>query len=501
MLALQCGQPERSGSARTRRRSKLPWPGAAGERTETRAGERRPFHRSAGGVLSAAAALLAFASPHPPLLAQDPDGPAGTLAGLVYDSTAGVPLPAATVAVIGTTAMTETDEEGRFRIEDVPAGEHAVTFFHPRLGTLGVGGGHRTVVVTSGSVSDVRLAVPSRETILGIRCSVEEGEGDTSVGGTVTDSITGVPLPGARVTAFARRGGLPARWREVAEVRTGDSGEYRLCNLDGSPDISVTAFFGTSETGHREIAPAGPRILDIAIRIADPVSIAGTVLDHLTRAPLRGARVRLLGTGRDMLTDSAGRFAFTEVPPGIQVVRTDRPGYASRTDSLTAFSREALGLEIPLATEAVVMEPLTVTGRRGDPVYTTPGTRFSGLTEAQVDSALPRVADLASLVRASRMPGLSVRNVWVPDAFGLLREGLCIEIQRRRGGRMANACNMVEVRLNDGPLPEPMFFLKELAPQDIRRFQLVTPLEAGFLYGDRGANGVLLLYTRRGGGR
>ena len=317
----------------------------------------------------------------------------------------------------------------------------------------------------------------------------------------MTDAITGVPLPRAKVTAFARRRRLLSRRNAVAEVRTGDSGEFRLCNLDGSLELSVTAFFGTNETGHHRIVEAGPQILDMAIRIADPVTITGTVMDHATRAPLPSARVRLMGTDYDMLTDSAGRFAFTGVPPGKQVIQTDQLGYASRTDSLTAFSREALGLEILLATEAIVLDPLVITGRGGDPIFTTPGTRFSGLTEAQVDSVLPRVADLASLVRASRMPGLSVRNVWVPDAFGHLQEGVCIEIQRRRGTGMPNACNMVEVFLNDGPVPSPMFFLKDFNPQDIRRFQLITPIEAGFLYGDRGANGVLLLYTQRGGGR
>ena len=467
---------------------------------------RRPGPiRILAGRLPARAALptLLLLAPQQPFLhAQDhPDSATGTVTGLVYDSTASVPLSDARVAVTGTAAMTDSDEEGRFRLEDVPVGEHTVMFFHPRLATLGVGGGNRTVVVTAGSVAEVHLAIPSRETILGIWCSMEEGSGDTSVGGTVTDAITGVPLPGAKVTAFARRGGLLQWKRKVAEARSGNAGDFRLCNLDGSLDLSVTAFFGTNGTGHHEITRTGNRTLDITIRIADPVSITGTVTDYATGAPLQSARVRLLGTDHDMLSDSAGRFAFAGVPPGKQVIRTDLLGYASRTDSLTAFSREALGLGIPLATEAIVMEPLVVTGRRDDPVYTTRGTRFSGLTEAQVDSVLPRVADLASLVRASRMPGLSARNVWVPDAFGHLREGLCIEIQRRRGAGGPNACNMVEVRLNDGPVPDPMFFLMELSPRDIRWYQIITPLEAGFLYGDRGANGVLLLYTQRGGGR
>lgn len=466
---------------------------------------RRSHHplRNATRCLQGEAALAfcILAVPQAHLLAQDPEELTGTVAGLVYDSTANAPLAAARVAVMGTSATGTSDAEGWFRIEGVPVGEHTVTFFHGRLAELGVGAGSQTVVVAAGSVAEAYLTVPSRETMLGVWCSVEEGVGDTSIGGIVTDAITGVPLPGAKVTASARRPGFLQRRSDVAEVRTDNSGEFRLCNLDGSLDLTVKAFFGTTGTDRYEIVEAGPQILDVAIRIADPVTIAGTVMDHATRAPLQTARVRLLGTGHDRLTDSAGRFVFTDVPPGRHVIRTDQLGYASRTDSLTAFSREALGLEILLATEAIVLEPLVVTGRRDDPIYTTRGTRFSGLTEAQVDSVLPRVADLASLVRASRMPGLSVRSVWVPDAFGQQREGLCIEIQRRRGAGAPNACNMVEVRLNDGPVPDPMFFLKELNPTDVRWYQIITPIEAGFLYGDRGANGVLLLYTQRGGGR
>ncbi|MYH52102.1 MAG: hypothetical protein F4139_04015 [Gemmatimonadetes bacterium] len=474
----------------------LPTPAAREERP---CGMRTPMHPRVlvHGLLALGTLLLTAQA----RAASAQEGPTGTVTGLVYDSTTSTPLEGANVAVVGTSAMTESDEEGRFRLEDVPVGEHTVMFFHPRLGTLGVSGTGQTVVVTAGSAVETYLAIASRETILAGWCSIEEGVGNTSIGGYVTDVVTGVPLPGARVSAFAQHTGILARRSKVAEVRTGNSGEFRLCNLDGSLDLSVTAFFGTSETDHMAIAETGPQILDMRIRIADPVSITGTVMDHTTRAPLVGARVRLLGTAFDMLTDSVGRFGFPSVPPGKQVIQTDQLGYATRTDSLTAFSREALGLEILLANEAIVLEPLVITGRSADPIYTTPGTRFSGLTEAQVDSVLPRVADLASLVRASQMPGLSVRNVWVPDAFGSLREGLCIEIQRRRGGGMPNACNMVEVRINDGPVPEPMFFLKELNPTDIRWYQIITPLEAGFLYGDRGANGVLLLYTQRGGRR
>lgn len=429
------------------------------------------------------------------LAAQDAAGATGTVIGLVYDSTTSTPLANANVAVHGTNAFSESDEDGQFRLEDVPVGEQTVVFFHSRLGTLGVNATPQRVVVTERTISEVYLTVPSRATILSGWCSAEPGEGDTSIGGVVTDAITGVPLPRARVTAFGATSGVLQRRRVVREARTGNSGEFRLCHLDSSEPLTVTVVFGSSESMPFDIAGPGPQIHDVAIHIADPVTIRGSVVDYATEAPIPGAHVQLVGSNHSEFTDSGGTFGFVGVPPGRQIIETSMIGYAPRLDSLTVFSNEALGLEIPLATEAIALDPLVVTGRRQERVFTTPGTRFSGLTEAQVDSIIPRVLDFASLARAARVPGLSITETMLANAFGDPQIGVCIEMQRNRG-RNPNACNMVEVRINDGPVPDPGFFLLDLNPQDVARIQFITPLEAGLLYGDRGANGVLLIYTR-----
>ncbi len=431
------------------------------------------------------------------LAAQDANGPTGTILGIVYDSTTSAPLAEARVAVMGTSAIGNTGENGEFRLDSVPEGEHTLMFFHQRLGTLGVAGSTQQVVVRGESVAEAYLAIPSRETILTAWCSAETNLGNTSIGGVVTDALTSVPLPGARVVALGDRVGVMQRRRVVAEARTGNSGEFRLCGLDADTELSITATFGTNATLPVEIVRAGPHVMDMTIHISDPVTINGTVMDYATRAPLPGAQVRLVGTNHDAITNAEGRFAFAGIPPGRQIIQTDNLGYATRIDSLTVFSNEALGFEILLATEAIVLEPLVVTGRRRDRrITTTPGTRFSGLSEAQVDSLIPRMFDFASLARAARMPGLSVTETYIADAFGTPQIGVCIEMQRGRAGTNPNACNMVEVRINDGPVPDPAFFLHELNPQDVKSIQFITPLEAGLLYGDRGRNGVLLIYTR-----
>ncbi len=467
---------------------------------------RRAASRASGtrarAVAVAVATWFAVAAGASSARAQDADAAAspretGTIVGLVYDSTESVPLAGARVAAVGTSAVARTDDDGRFRMDDVPVGTRAVVFFHARLGTLGVAGSTPSVEVTPESVVEAYLTVPSRETILSAWCAAEGGASGISVGGVVTDALTGVPLPGARVTALGDRSGVLGRRAVLKEVVSEAAGEYRLCGLAGEGAISVAARFGSGAAPPLELPASGPVLLDIAIRISDPVTITGTVLDYATRAPLQSARVRILGTERDALTDSAGRFGFAGVPPGRHIVRTDRLGYATRVDSLTAFSQEALGLEIVLSTEAIVLDPLVVVGRRaGDRILTTPGTRFSGLTEAQVDSIAPRVFDFANLARAARMPGLHVYETYVANAFGDPQAGVCIEMTRSRGSRNPNACNMVEVRINDAPVPEAAFFLLEMNPMDVRRIQFVTPLEAGQLYGSRGANGVLLIYTK-----
>ena len=442
--------------------------------------------------LAIVTAVLPLCSP--PASAQERPG---TVIGLVYDSTTSVVLAGARVAVVGTTAMGESDEEGQFRLEDVPPGEYEVIFFHPRLGTLGISIPPGQVRVSAGAVSEVYLAVPSRETILTAWCSAEPGTGDTSIGGIVTDALTGVPLPRARVIVVGDRTGVLQRRRVVADVRTEDSGEFRVCKLDSAEELAVAVSFGRDQAPPVDVRGAGPNVLDITITISEPVTITGVVVDHATGGPVPDALVELAGSSFSQLTDSVGAFGFTGVPPGRQIIGTSRLGYAPRVDSLTVFSNEALGLEITLATEAIVLEPIVVTGRRNRPTgLTTPGARFSGLTAAQVDSVAPRIFDFAGLVRAARVPGLSITEKLLADAFGDVQMGVCIEMQRSRAGANPNTCNMVEVRLNDGPVPDPAFFLLNMNHRDIREFQFLTPLEAGLAYGQRGANGVLLIYTR-----
>ena len=224
------------------------------------------------------------------LAGQDSERPTGSILGSVFDSTTSAPLANARVAVFGTALVAESNEQGRFRLDGVPEGEYSVVYYHQRLAELGLGAAPARVLVDSDSVSRVTLTVPSRSTILSAWCSAEPGEGPTSVGGFVTDALTGVPLPQAIVRALGSRTGILQRRRVVREVVTEASGEFRLCNLDASEPLSVTVAFGNNDGTPVQIAEPGSHVLDFAIDISDPVTITGTVFDYASKAPIRGHR-------------------------------------------------------------------------------------------------------------------------------------------------------------------------------------------------------------------
>ena len=442
-------------------------------------------------AMSILLAVVSAVAPGSSAAGQDTQRTTGSILGSVFDSTTSAPLANARVAVFGTSLVAESDEQGRFKLDGVPVGERSVVYFHQRLAKLGLGATPVRVLVDIESAARVTLTVPSRSTILSAWCSAEPGEGPTSAGGIVTDALTGVPLPRATVRALGSRTGILQRRRVVREVRTEASGEFRLCNLDSSDPLMVTVAFGNNDATPVRIADPGAHVLDFAIDISDPVTITGSVFDYATKAPIRGAHVRLLGSDHSQLTDSDGVFGFSDVPPGKQIIETSLLGYAPRVDSLTVFSNEALGLEIELATEAIALEPLVVVGRRKEPVFTTPGTRFSGLTEAQVDSIAHRVVDFAGIAREARMPGLSIKEVRLRG-----EEILCIEMSRSWRSGDPDSCNMVHVLVNDAPIANPHVFLHHMNPRDVSRIQFITPIEAGVLYGARGSSGVLLIYLR-----
>jgi Carboxypeptidase regulatory-like domain len=429
-------------------------------------------------------------------LAAQTEGTA-TLRGTVFDSTSMAALAGARVAVIGTIASTTADDAGRFELTGIPAGTHWVSFFHPRLQTLGVSPPSRQVAFRDGETKEMVLAVPSEATLVLGWCMAEQpGPGYAVVAGMVTDSLTGVPMPRAIVTAapVRRTVGAPA----PTEVRTDDAGYYRLCSVPAGTEMKIQAHFGrnSGRSVNLTLQPGTAAMQDLMLLMSAEGTLKGFVRDYISGQPIAGAEVDVLGTHSSTLTDVDGRFMLDDLPPGRHLVQTKHLAYAEQTDSVTVFSQETVDIQVRMATEALEVEGLVVTARSrfGRTSLAGDAKRADFMSREEIEKILPRVTSPLDLMRAMNVPGFRVREVNQADALtGAVVPGVCIEVSRRSGGE---GCSMAAVMINDVIVPYPDQILRELDPQAIDRIEILSPVDAQFQFGTIAGNGAVLIYTR-----
>jgi len=444
----------------------------------------------------AVATLLGVGLLGSPGAAQQAEGSA-TLEGVVFDSTSMETLSGARVAVMGTTVTGASDEDGRFTLEGIPSGMYWVSFYHDRLQRLGVSPPSQQIEFTPGETARVELAVPSEETLLLGWCLAEQSTpGETAVvAGVVTDSLTGVPMPRALVTAqpLGRYTGVPP-----VEVRADDSGYFRMCSVRGGVDLRLQAHFGQSSGRSVDLflEPGSATIQDLELLMSAEGTLAGYVRDYISGEPVAGAAVEVMGTSSSTLTDGTGRFILDDLPPGRHLVTTEHIGYEERTDSVTIFSQETVDIEVRMATEALEVEGLVVTartrfGQRSSLAGEDKRVDFIGREE--IENLLPRVQATPDLLRNMNAPGLRIREVYqVDELTGTMVPGYCIEI-RRSGGE---GCRPAAVALNNVIVPYPDQVLRDLDPTIIDRIEILSPIDAQFQFGSVAGNGAVVIFTR-----
>lgn len=133
-------------------------------------------------------------------------------------------------------------------------------------------------------------------------------------------------------------------------------GVYRMV-VRAAGYITSEGDFTVSRSGSFELALT-------PVQRSDPTASAkvfGWVTDGSTSVPLESATLSVPSLGLTRLTDERGWFDLGDLPPGMAVVRVSSLGYATREDSVFVPGGQAVELRIPLATEPIELEGITVT--------------------------------------------------------------------------------------------------------------------------------------------
>lgn len=241
----------------------------------------------------------------------------------------------------------------------------------------------------------------------------------------------------------------------------------------------------------RTISP-NPKAPEIA---PQQQNLSGRVLDELGN-PLQGAAVRIKGSSQETSTDSDGRFVFNNVEERAVLV-ISFVGYQSRELPVSAnLSAISLNPEVSDLEEVIVVGYGTV--RKSDVTGSVVSLKASDLTpgaNVNVQQLMQGRAAGVQISQKSGEPGsamsVKIRGV---SSISAGNEPLYVI----DGMPVNDAAPVSGTGAAFVANPNQRNPLNSLNPADIESIEILKDASATAIYGARGANGVVLISTRKG---
>ena len=228
----------------------------------------------------------------------------------------------------------------------------------------------------------------------------------------------------------------------------------------------------------------------------DPVinsTITGSVTDSKTTNPLEGALVRIKGITNQALTDNKGRFSLKTAQKLPLILEVQYIGYKPLEVEATSYT-----VNVQLADEQSQLNEVVVVGygtqRKSDVTGSVASVNKSVLSQpaASFDNLLQGAVPGVAVTQSSGQPGatatIRVRGgnsisfgndpLYVIDGFIIYNNNSYVN---------TGASNGVGVNA-----------LSTINPSDIENIEILKDASATAIYGSRGANGVVIITTRRG---
>lgn len=222
-------------------------------------------------------------------------------------------------------------------------------------------------------------------------------------------------------------------------------------------------------------------LLPCSAVLAQTGSVTGTVTDGETGESLPGVNVVIVGTTQGSSTDIEGRYEIQAVEPGTYAVQASFVGYETQERAdVVVEAGEATEVDFVLS-PGIALQEVVVVGygeqRRRD------------LTGSVASVSGESIAEMSTPSVAQAIQG-KVAGVQVTPASGEPGEGAIVRI--RGVGTLNDASPLYVV---DGMLLDDINFLN---PNDIESVEVLKDASATAIYGSRGANGVIIISTKKG---
>jgi len=236
---------------------------------------------------------------------------------------------------------------------------------------------------------------------------------------------------------------------------------------------------------------------------ANTGQVSGTVTDAASGAPLANANVSIVGTRLSTQSRADGRYVITGVPSGAHRVRSIRLGFAPMETSVQVGSGASETVNFTLRPTAVTLESQVVVGygtqRRAD---------ITGAVSSVISDASQVPTQSVEQLLLGKAPGVSVTQ-----ASSEPGGGISIRI---RGGSSITGNNEPLYVIDGFPIENdlagsspgdggrtntvPFNPLNSINPADIESIDILKDASATAIYGARGANGVIIINTKKGSG-
>ena len=231
-------------------------------------------------------------------------------------------------------------------------------------------------------------------------------------------------------------------------------------------------------------------------------TITGRVVDSASQQPIPNVNVVVMGAQRGTVSRDDGSFTLTAVPTGTQTVRASRIGYRPQRTDVAITAGATANVTFTMARQAAVLSEIVVTGY---------GAQRREAISGSVATVSAQDANVGVVTNANQMLDGRVAGVLLTQNNGEPGSGIQVRI---RGGTSISASNDPLYVVDGVPLQNdatapgatgvgwnamlPRSPLNAINPDDIETMTVLKDASATAIYGSRGANGVVLITTKRG---